>query len=130
MARRRELTEAIAGRYRVADRNEKQKILDEFTQVTGFHRKHAIRVVGQRAKAGATTRIRSRLYYEAVVQTLTILWEATDRICVKRLKPAIPALVEAMERHGQLALAPEVRESGARSRTKTERTTRTSSGSA
>jgi hypothetical protein len=110
LASRRELIEAIAGRYRATDRDEKQKILDEFTQVTGFHRKHAIRVLAQKAKAAAATRIRSRLYDEAVVQALTILWEAADRICGKRLKPAIPALVEAMERHGHLALAPEVRE--------------------
>src|SRR5215831_6529719 len=110
LASRRELTEAIAGRYRMADRDEKQKILDEFTQVTGFHRKHAIRVLSQKAKVGAATRVRSRLYDEAVVQALTVLWEAADRICGKRLKPAIPALVEAMERHGHLALAPEVRE--------------------
>ena len=110
LASRRELTEAIAERYRVAGRDEKHKILDEFTQVTGFHRKHAIRVLAQKAKADAAPRIRSRLYDEAIVQALTILWEAADRICGKRLKPAIPALVEAMERHGHLALAPEVRE--------------------
>lgn len=110
MASRRELIEAIAGGYRVANREEKQKILDEFTKVTGFRRKHAIRVLAQKAKAAAGTRTRSRLYDEAVVQALTILWEAADRICGKRLKPAIPALVEAMERHGHLALAREVRE--------------------
>jgi hypothetical protein len=28
-----------------------------------------------------------------------MLWEASDRICGKRLKPLIPTLVEAMERH-------------------------------
>src|SRR5215468_12180896 len=106
LASRIELTEAIAGRYRVADRDEKQRILDEFTQVTGFHRKHAIRVLTQKAKVGAATPLRSRLYDEAVVQSLTILWEAADRICGKRLKPAIPALLEAMERHGQLAWGP------------------------
>jgi hypothetical protein len=110
LASRRELTEAIAERYRVADRDEKQKILDEFTQVTGFHRKYAIRVLAQKAKAGGAARVRSRLYDEAVVQALTILWEAADRICGKRLKPAIPAFVEAMERHGHLRLPPEVRE--------------------
>jgi hypothetical protein len=49
----------------------------------GFHCKHAIRVLGQKAKAGAATRIRSRLYDEALVQALTILWEAADRICGK-----------------------------------------------
>ena len=53
---------------------------------------------------------RSRLYDEAVAQAVTMLWEAADRICGKRLKPAIPTPLEAMERNGQLALAPEVRE--------------------
>ena len=38
-----------------------------------------------------------------------MLWEASDRICGKRLKPLIPTLVEAMERHGHLRLVPEVR---------------------
>ena len=34
---------------------------------------------------------------------------AADRICRKRLKAALPHLVESMERHGHLALDPEVR---------------------
>jgi hypothetical protein len=40
---------------------------------------------------------------------LTILWEAADRICGKRLKEAIPTLVVAMERYGHLQLETEVR---------------------
>jgi hypothetical protein len=43
VATRRELIEAVATRYRAADREGKTKILDEFVKVTGFHRKHAIR---------------------------------------------------------------------------------------
>jgi hypothetical protein len=43
LATRRELIEAIAGRYHAGTRIEKKKILDEFIKVTGFHRKHAIR---------------------------------------------------------------------------------------
>jgi len=39
-----------------------------------------------------------------------VLWEASDRICGKRLKPLIPMLVAAMERHEHLALDPVVRE--------------------
>ena len=38
-----------------------------------------------------------------------MIWEASDRICGKRLRPLVPILVEAMERHGHLQLAPEVR---------------------
>jgi hypothetical protein len=38
-----------------------------------------------------------------------LLWEASDRVCGKRLKAIIPTLIEAMVRHGHLAPAPEVR---------------------
>ena len=40
---------------------------------------------------------------------MIVIWEAADRICGKRLKAALPHLVESMERHGHLALDPEVR---------------------
>ncbi|WP_222945794.1 MULTISPECIES: ISAs1 family transposase [Paraburkholderia] len=40
---------------------------------------------------------------------LTVLWEAADRICGKRLKALIPKLVDAMERHGHLDLDPVVK---------------------
>ncbi|HYI92703.1 MAG TPA: hypothetical protein VEX68_04105 [Bryobacteraceae bacterium] len=110
MATKRELIQAIAERYRAASRADKKMILDEFIEVTGFHRKHAIRALRRKAPEALSKPARSRLYDEAVVQALTILWEAADRICGKRLKPAIPTLIEAMERHGHLALAPEIRE--------------------
>ena len=38
-----------------------------------------------------------------------MLWEASDRVCGKRLRPLLPVLVDAMERHGHLRLASEVR---------------------
>ena len=50
-----------------------------------------------------------RVYDEAVKEALIVIWEAADRICGKRLKAAIPNLLEAMERHGHLKLKPEVR---------------------
>jgi hypothetical protein len=54
-------------------------------------------------------RTRNRLYDEAVRQSLTVLWEAADRICGKRMKALIPMLVDAMERHGHLDLDPVVK---------------------
>ena len=50
-----------------------------------------------------------RVYDEAVREALVVLWEASDRVCGKRLRPLVPILIEAMERHGHLQLAPEVR---------------------
>ena len=52
---------------------------------------------------------RPRLYGDEVATALTVLWEAPDRICGKRLKQAIPTFITAMERHGYLSLEPETR---------------------
>ena len=102
-----EIIFAILG---IAAKLERRRILDEFATVTGFHRKHAMRLL----RAGQVTRRRGprpgrRVYDEAVREALIVVWEASDRICGKRLRPLLPILVEAMERHGHLDLVPEVR---------------------
>jgi len=111
MATRDELVEALSRRYAMSGRAEKTRILDEFVAVTGLHRKHAMRLLrgGPMANAAAAPRPGRRLYDDAVREALVVLWEASDRICGKRLKPLLPTLVEAMERHGHLDLAEEVR---------------------
>ena len=112
MTTRRELIDAVAARYRAAGRNQKKEILDEFVKVTGFHRKHAIRALKKSVRAERPeARQRVRIYGEAVRAALTIVWEAADRICGKRLRQVIAGLVDAMERHGHLRLDSAVRES-------------------
>ena len=108
MATRRELKQAVGERYRAAGRWERRQILDEFTRVTGYHRKHALRVL-HRPFIPRPPRPRKRIYDEAVRQALTLLWEAADRICGKRLKALLPVLIESMERHGHVRLDPVVR---------------------
>jgi hypothetical protein len=110
MAARDELVAAIAGRYAQGDWAERGRILDEFAAVTGFHRKHAMRLLrtGQVNRRSGPRR-GCRVYDEAVREALIVVWEASDRICSKRLRPLLPVLVEAMERHGHLQLAQEVR---------------------
>src|SRR3954471_10673534 len=111
MEARRELTEAVRERYRSAGRTEKKRILDEFAAMAGYHRKYAIRVLGNRYKRKASSQPpERRIYNEAVITALTILWEAADRICGKRLKAVLPTFVESMEHHGHLCLDVEVRE--------------------
>src|SRR5215468_4034756 len=110
MAARDELVAAVADRYARGDRGERGRILDEFAAVPGYHRKHAMRLL----RAGQVTRRWGprpgrRVYDDAVREVLIVVWKASDRICGKRLRPLLPILVEAMERHGHLQLALEVR---------------------
>ena len=108
---RRELIEAVGQRYRGASHQDKPVILDEFVNVTGYHRKHAIRLLQKAQRSKSDERRQPiRIYNEAVREALILLWEAADRICGKRLKPLLPVLIEAMERHEYLQLDPEIRD--------------------
>jgi hypothetical protein len=81
-------------------------ILDEFGCISGYHRKHAIRLLnGTTGRDDAPRpRSRDRVYDKAIRQALIVLWEASDRACGKRLKPPVPMLVCALERHGHMRL--------------------------
>src|SRR6266446_256590 len=94
MTTRKELVEALRARYRGAKPAEKIKILDELVAVAGYHRKHAVRVLRRESAAENQkgSAARNRLYDEAMRQALTVLWEAADRVCGKRLKALIPTL--------------------------------------
>ena len=108
---REKLVEAIAGRYRVSTPAAKSRILDEFVVLTGYHRKHAIGVLnGSRRRSAGSRRGRRRLYDDAVKEALIVMWEASDRVCGKRLKPLLPVLLPALERHGHLNLDARVRQ--------------------
>ena len=76
-------------------------------------RKHGIRLRGQSGDDGEqqpAVKKGRRIYDEAVREALIVVWEAADRICGKRLKAALPHLVESMERQGHLGLDPQVRQ--------------------
>ena len=113
MAGRTELLEAVSTRYGGATRSERSRILDEFAAVTGYHRKHAIRLLsgwgdrekekphGDRLDQPGT---RSCHYGGELRDALIQLWEVSDRVCSKRLQPMIAVLLPALERHGRVTL--------------------------
>jgi hypothetical protein len=109
MATRKELA-AVAERYRSGDRAEKALILDEFVNITGYHRKHAMRLLRGHDGSRTGRRTRRRIYDEAECNALALLWEAADRVCGKRLKAIMPTLIAAMERHGHIELGSELRD--------------------
>jgi len=108
---KKELLGALRQRYIEASKKDKTRILDEFVELSGYHRKHAVRLLSdQNGQHPAKSTYSRRIYNEAVVEALIVVWEAADRICGKRLNVVLPNLVEAMERHGHLKLNPEVRQ--------------------
>ena len=110
MATRDELIVALSERYRQSRGDAKGRILDEFVALTGFHRKHAMRLLRRGSPRARSGRRPGRWRYgEAVREALVILWEASDRVCGKRLKPLLPILLEAMERRDHLRLTKTVR---------------------
>ncbi len=106
---RMELVGAVAERYKKSSKEEKTRILDEFVRITRYHRKHAIRVLRGSTFEAPKVKVRPRIYDEAVRQALVVLWEASDRICGKRLKELIPLLISSLERHGHLQVDATVR---------------------
>lgn len=111
---RKEILRALRGRYRIASRPDRVLILNQLLAITGYHRKHAIRLLGTNRDGEVVIaeppRASRQIYDEAVREALTLIWEAADRICGKRLKVVIPSFVQSMERHGHLCLDPVVRE--------------------
>ena len=105
---KQELVATIRDRYRQASKKDEGRILDEFTAITGHHRKHGIRLLGQPAGEIRKQVVGRRIYDEAVREAVIVVWEAPG-ICGKRLKAALPNLVGSMERHGHLKLDPELR---------------------
>ena len=103
-----EYAEAVRGRYRKGSREEKGRILDEFSRVTGYHRKTAVRLLSARhGRPPGGRRGRLRKYGGEVAMALNLVWEAADHLCSKRLKPFLPELVRVLHQHGELQVTPE-----------------------
>ena len=84
--------EAISGRYRKANRAGKANILDEFCAVCGYNRKYAIRLLGHKKSASPRCRAGRKPKYAGpqLLEALRRIWLASDQLCGKRLKVALP----------------------------------------
>lgn len=119
MGERKAVTRELVARYRRASKKDKGLILSELCALTGWHRDHArraLRAVAARppARRGAPRVVAARkarppVYGDDVMVPLRLVWAVLDFPCGKRLAPAMPAMVEALERHGELDLEPSVR---------------------
>ena len=99
-----EYAAALRNRYRSGGRSEKSAILTEFCLVTGYHRKSAVRLLNRKPQPHKKGRRgRPRHYGHEITPVLKIAWEASGRICSKRLAPFMPQLIDSLEHHGEIA---------------------------
>jgi len=87
---RKEYLAAIWGRYQRVGRQFKSKILDEFCAVCGYCRKYAIGLLSQRPRPQPKWRGPRRRYDQRVFEPLKAIWLASEQMCSKRLKAALP----------------------------------------
>lgn len=100
---KQELLKSVKARYLQASKNDKHQILNEFCNNTGYHRKHAIRILqaGYQSKNGKK-RGRPNSYNSTFMTTVITIWELLNYPSGKRLAPVLLPTAEAMERHQEL----------------------------
>lgn len=81
-------------RYKTSNRRQKSELLEELCAISGYHKKHAIRLLNKRntrlprgkEERGRPEKYPANLYLEP----LKHIWLSTDQLCGKRLKMALP----------------------------------------
>lgn len=106
-----EYARELSPRYCRASKAEKSRILDEFCRTCGYNRKYAIALLREppAKQSKAVKRRRARHYGNDVCSALTKVWEASDRLCAKRLVPFLSELIEVLQRHAELVLPSDTR---------------------
>lgn len=90
---KREYLRSIYHRYHQAERSERSMILEEFTRVCGYHRKHALRLLNGPLPSKKPQRVptpRPPTYSERMIRILAKIWAASGYLCSQRLKAALP----------------------------------------
>jgi len=107
MKERKAVTKASCEAYRKARKRDKSRILNQFVEMTGYHRKYAawllrnhgrrVEVAPGRAVAGDARQRRSqarrRTYGPELLKPLKKVWVTMDYICGKRLHAALPEVL-------------------------------------
>jgi len=95
---------AIWGRYQRVGRKFRSKILDEFCSVCGYARKYAIGLLSRKPRQRRRRPGPRRRYDAKVLEPLKAIWLASEQMCSRRLKAALPLWLPFYEeRHGVLA---------------------------
>lgn len=98
--------------YHLQSKKEKTRLLDEYCQTTGQHRKAVSAKIRSgayihtlRKETGQERRTRSSPYNREVTAYLIKLWEIFDRPCGQRLAPMIRKELERLRRLGEIHIS-------------------------
>ena len=93
-------------RYRKSSKKGKKVILDEFTQTTGYHRKHAIDLLrGSYKQHKGESHRPHRIYTKEDTDILEKAYELLGWICSKRMKPSLRLAVDELVKAGKISLS-------------------------
>jgi hypothetical protein len=100
LSAKREALARVHGRYQRAGRQHKTLILDEFCATCGYHRKAAVRLLRRPLPTKPSARSGPKVTYDSKVlgPVLKAVWLASDQLCSKLLKAALPEWLEHYER--------------------------------
>lgn len=101
-------------KYLKANKEEKRRILDEFSATTGYHRKSAIRKLKQlqmtphikESVAGIHTQKRERMYDGYVEAVVEQIYEALGGIGSRRIHPQVSVILEKGIKFGHINIDP------------------------
>lgn len=99
-----ELLKAVKKRYLQANYKAKQEILNEFCNTTGYHRKHAIRILATGYTHKPPEQRKKRLFTYSTDFFLLVIkvWELLEYPCGKRLQAQLLPMAESLERSHEI----------------------------
>lgn len=108
MSTRREVAQKLRNKYSKAKtKKEKSAVIDAIIEATGWHRKHAIRVLSGKVSTNKNKSKRGPKfkYNEEHAKVIKLIWAVLDFPCSKRLSASLKDVINALERHGQIKLS-------------------------
>lgn len=89
--------QAVRLRYYRSSKKDKTVILNELCQVTGYSRKHTIRILAKGHHIGKKSSSKTRAYSEQAQHHLQRLWHVMGRICSKKMVAGFPVWLDFYE---------------------------------
>ncbi len=128
MSEKKSITRETVPRYKRANKKNKQRILDEYTQITGYNRKYAIHLLSTWGKeqlhmiegkavkfiAGKPRKRKKRkgkrIYDDSVREAVKRIWELFSYMCGKRLAVLIRMNIEVLSNDADLEIHESIRD--------------------